>query len=437
MQASLNFAASYIIIFLPISLISGAFLADLSVVLIDILFLYHLYKEKNFKYLNNIFFKFLIIFNIYISIRSIFADDLFFSLKSSLTYFRFTILIFAIKFFLERDQKLLNIFSKVFVATILILFIDSLFQYINGYNLLGFKIENPDKLNSLFGDEGVLGSYLIRLLPLFLVSLLNFNKNNYLFVLTLFTFAIFIFLSGSRSSIALYILFFFTFFLVFIQYRKILIYYFVVLFTLTYLIIQNFNFNLNETKNIIISEEDQKRIEKNLDDKLSYTAYYNFVDPLKRIFKDGKNLGQITIFSEVYDSHYRTAYKMFVGNPLFGVGNKMFRKLCNDQNYLIDKFSCSTHPHNLYLQILAENGFIGFIFLILILIYTVSNIVREFFYRNFKKIKKINDKQLLLLMGVFLNFWPIIPFGNFYNNWLSILIYLPIGFLLYFSSTND
>lgn len=239
MQSSFNLAATYLIIFLPISLILGAFLADLSVLLIDIIFLYHLYKEKNLQYLNNIFFKFLIIFNIYISIRSIFADDLFFSLKSSLTYFRFAILIFAIKFFLERDQKLLNIFSKVFVITILVLFIDSLFQYINGYNLLGFKIENPDKLNSFFGDEGVLGSYLVRLLPLFLVSLLSFNKNNYLFVLTLFSFGLFIFLSGSRSSIALYILFFFTFFLVFIQYRKILIYYSVLLFILSYLIIQD------------------------------------------------------------------------------------------------------------------------------------------------------------------------------------------------------
>ena len=81
--------------------------------------------------------------------------------------------------------------------------------------------------------------------------------------------------------------------------------------------------------------------------------------------------------------------------------------------------------------------FIGFIFLILILIYTVSNIVKENSFIEILKKKKINDKQLLLLMGVFLNFWPIIPFLEFYNNWLSILIYLPIGFLLYFSSTND
>ena len=35
---------------------------------------------------------------------------------------------------------------------------------------------------------------------------------------------------------------------------------------------------------------------------------------------------EITMFSKVYDAHYRTAYKMFKENIFFGVGNKMYRK---------------------------------------------------------------------------------------------------------------
>ena len=169
MQTYLNITAKYLIFLLPAFLISGPLLSDSTVVLIDIIFLLLLYKENNFKYLNNSLFKFLLFFNIYISLRSLFAEDIFLSLKSSLFYIRFTIFIFAIKYFLERDKNLLSFFSKGIILTILILFIDSLFQYINGYNFLGFKLDNPDKLNSLFGDEGVLGSYLIRILPLFLV----------------------------------------------------------------------------------------------------------------------------------------------------------------------------------------------------------------------------------------------------------------------------
>ena len=52
-------------------------------------------------------------------------------------------------------------------------------------------------------------------------------------------------------------------------------------------------------------------------------------------------------------------------------------------------------------------------------------------------LKPVTKMLVIIIIGVFINFWPIVPFGNFYNNWLSILIYLPIGFLLYFRKKND
>ncbi len=442
MQKNLSSIASILIIILPILIITGPFLSDLSVVIIDLIFLFYLYKEKNFKYLNNNLFKFLILFNIYISVRSFFTDEIFFSLKSSLTYIRFSILIFAIKFFLERDKKLLNNFSKVFLITISILFIDSLFQYINGYNLLGFKINNPDKLNSLFGDEGVLGSYLIRFLPLFLVCFLTLNQNKHLFLLNIFIFGVFIFLAGSRSAIALYILFFLTFLFLFNNYRLQFISYVLALVIIIALIFVGSNFQSKKTF-LQIDLEGISQVEVNLKNKFFYTVYYNFYDPIKTIFNKNKmvpapflkqefKFREITMFSKVYDAHYRTAYKMFKENIFFGVGNKMYRKLCSHKKYYTNDFGCSTHPHNLHLQVLAENGLIGFIFILIIFSYTIIVLLREFLYRNFKKIIKIKDKNLILIIGIFLNFWPIVPFGNFYNNWLSILIYLPIGFLLYF-----
>ena len=54
--------ANYLIILLPAFLITGPFLSDLSVVLIDIIFIYYLIKEKNFEFINNFLFKILIIF---------------------------------------------------------------------------------------------------------------------------------------------------------------------------------------------------------------------------------------------------------------------------------------------------------------------------------------------------------------------------------------
>ena len=53
--------------------------------------------------------------------------------------------------------------------------------------------------------------------------------------------------------------------------------------------------------------------------------------------------------------------KMFIQDPFFGVGPKMYRVDC--LNYANEfNFACSTHPHNTYLQLLSETG----IFLVLI-----------------------------------------------------------------------
>ena len=35
------------------------------------------------------------------------------------------------------------------------------------------------------------------------------------------------------------------------------------------------------------------------------------------------------------------------------------------------------------------------------------------------------------------NFWPITSTGNFFNNWISILIYLPISFYMFYKDKND
>ena len=92
--------ANYLIILLPIFLITGPLLTDASIVLIDIIFLYYLFIFKDFKFLDNIYFKYLITFCLVITIRSLFLDqaNLTFSLKSSALYFRFIVLIFAISY---------------------------------------------------------------------------------------------------------------------------------------------------------------------------------------------------------------------------------------------------------------------------------------------------------------------------------------------------
>ena len=75
---SIDKLACYLIILMPIFLVTGPFLSDLSVVIIDLTFLFIIFKEKKLFLLNNKYFKFLMILWIYFSARSLFADDIFF-----------------------------------------------------------------------------------------------------------------------------------------------------------------------------------------------------------------------------------------------------------------------------------------------------------------------------------------------------------------------
>ena len=104
--------------------------------------------------------------------------------------------------------------------------------------------------------------------------------------------------------------------------------------------------------------------------------------------------------------------------------------MCKKPEYYHDQFSCSTHPHNLYLQLFLETGIIGFLFL-LILFLQVSFRILYFVKAKFKN-DTINYAHLFFTIAVFINIFPIAPSGNFFNNWNSILFYYIFSFYLFY-----
>ena len=58
MIKSIDKLACYLIILMPIFLVTGPFLSDLSVVIIDLTFLFIIFKRKKVFYFNNKYFKF-------------------------------------------------------------------------------------------------------------------------------------------------------------------------------------------------------------------------------------------------------------------------------------------------------------------------------------------------------------------------------------------
>jgi O-antigen ligase len=379
-------------------LISGPFFPDLIFSLSSLIFLICIFKNNLFFYFTRkpliIFF----IFCIYCILVSIFfAKDMMFSFGSSLFYFRIGVFSCLIWYLLEKDKKILNYFYYALVISFLALIVDGYIQFFTGTNILGFP-KAGDRISSFFGDELIMGSYLSRLFPLlFALFIVKEKMKLELYFMTLFFLLLsgLILISGERAAFFFYCLSF-LFIVIFMKgYKKLRILLSVSSVIFMIIIISSFN----HVKNRMVS------------------------NPASIITK--------SIFTPAHDSLIRTAYNMFLNKPLVGHGPKMFRVICKDEKYATGVTPCMTHPHNFYVQLLAETGIIGFSFLFSVFVYVLYCAYRQFKSIALRQKRYLTDYQVCLLAGILITVWPVTTNGNFFNNWLMIVYSLPVGFYLH------
>jgi len=88
---------------------------------------------------------------------------------------------------------------------------------------------------------------------------------------------------------------------------------------------------------------------------------------------------------------------------------------------------CNTHPHHIYVQFLSEVGIFGLIFLFIFYFF----ISKSLLIKILKFIKKGIVTNDVVIYGYFFTvFCPLIPSGNFFNNYYSILLYFPLTFVV-------
>lgn len=405
----------YLVIFIPITIISGPLIPEILMFLAIGIFFFKIFKSKKFNYFKNVYTYFFISFFLYINLRSIFVDEIFVSLKSTVFYFRFYLLSLIIWYLLDTSNQFPKQFIKFFLVSIIILISDSVLQFNTGINIFGWEKIHPQRVSGLFGDELVLGSYLIRFLPIIIgvYIFINFEEFNFYKTIILFLIILIFFLgiaiSGDRTAFYLSLLFLpFLINLKKISYIKNKIF---LLGTSFLILLFIFVYTNDSLKKRIVDSTMASMISKG----------------------NEKNETRIILFSNNHENHIKTAIKIFNDNKLFGVGVKQFRFICNDQKYYENKHSCATHPHNVYAQILSELGLFGFIFLMIYFFYVCFRIF-EYIFK--KKNSSINLLSLMALLTIFINLFPFSPSGNFFNNWISMIYFFPIGFYLYSTKKN-
>ena len=407
---------------LPLALLTGPFIPDLIISLSTIIFVYLTIKRKDFIYFKNVFFYIFILFYIYLIFCSLISSDTLFSLKSSIFYFRFGIFSLFIWYLINNNEKFIEIFTYIFICTFLCALIDGHIQFFFNNNLIGLETDGG-RLRLAFDDEPILGSYLSRLFPflLGLIIILKINKKFKFFLIasiSLLTINTILF-SGERTAFGIVIIGIIMLLFFINHFFKIRLFLIIALLALVTTVI------------IIFSSVSERMIDR------TFMQITNN-DPNTKLEKvDFGELNfdftNLVIFSPEHHSLIMSANKMFLDSPFFGHGPNVFRKKCNLDEFAYDDLSCSTHPHNTYIQILAEIGFIGSIpimFIFIFLLYRIFEQKKIFSNSNIKDAKELSDYQICLVITIILTLWPFFPTQNFFNNWINIIYYLPVGFYL-------
>ena len=378
-----------IIYLIIIFLIFGPAIPDLFCSLLALITIYCIFKTKeldeNF-YLLILTFLLLLLPNFF----SIYFPEPFIEQLVNIRYFLFA---FFICTYINLNIDIIIMFLVIVTS---ILSFDLIFQFIFKYNVIGIPI-NPDhgmaRASSFFRDELIAGAYILKFgLPI--IGYYMHKQKNLLVFIFIILYELAIIFSGERMSFILFGIG--LFFLFIFNYRSLKL---IIIYTVSALLV----FAITLT----IFDEVRGRVN-------------NFIL--------SAGMSEKTKFMDSgHGAHFQSAFYIFQENKLFGSGHKTFRLHCkkeNIRNKVISKSeSCSTHPHNIYFEILSESGLIGmFSFIVLI-----SLLLIKFIKSGLHK-SKLNGFLATFIIII----WPISSAGNFFTNRIAVTNFLIVGIMLYF-----
>ena len=411
----------YLLVFIgliPISLAMSIFMADLFGSAAGITLIYIFFKKK-ISFLKPIKKEiFLMIVFYSIILISLFLSDYFkHSFLASFFYFRYFLVSLSIFYLLSKYKFIISIFFYIIMASISLVLLDSIYQYLNGSNLFGYIKPEFSKemsyLTSFFDQEKKLGSYMVRFLPLILALMHLYNEAKYAHLNKYILIVVGLIVINSSERTALFLYFFILASYILTNKKKlrnILISFFIIL--------------IISTSNPMIKK---KYVDLTLNQmELVESRHYNS--------------GVVRYISEEHENLIYTALLNFEDNFLFGSGIKTFHPKCKElkkkyfrdrlgENKKRNKLVCSTHPHSTYFQLLSDIGIFGFLIFFYFLFYIISTFYKILF--KVEKKEQIVMSYYFINLGMLVAIFPLIPSGNVFNNWICLISYFTLGFWLF------
>jgi O-antigen ligase len=415
----------------PLSIIFGPPAINASIILTIISGSYYLYREKSYHFFNKQIFYFAIIFWLYLVINSIFFNFSGNGLEKSFFYLRFILFSFFLFNLIKLlKEKIIFVYCIMFFIT-LFLASDIIFQFLNftkygNKDIFGFPAAmcswnnsikvDCERFSGFFNKELIAGNYLVLfgLTSIFLLTKLI--KKNRIKILFFFFFISFFFvaivISGERNAVLMSFIIILVNLIFNSEFRKILGFYIIklmIIFSISFILLDHIKHR-----------------------------YYEY--PSALFFQTQGEPLIHKVLNNQYGMHSLNAYSIFLDNKFLGSGVRSFRSECKKYSVEIitQKFAsklvkkadmrklnngCSTHPHNLYFELLAETGIFGLIFFLLFL--------SSIFIQKFSFLKNKTEISILASVLIALLF-PLKPTGSIFSTMYSGYIWFFLAFYLAF-----
>ena len=429
---------SYLFLLIPLFLITGPAIPDI-VITLGVIFgiFYILYQKEYENFIKLNLFRISIIFWLSLILISFFSYNKTYSFQDSLIFIRFLLIPFFCYFVFFRDKKFFERLLLILFIIVVFVSIDTLYQFFNytskdGFkeDLLGFKSNWYGRLSGPFGDELIPGSYLSKFSLfgfVFLISKKKLENNIIIQSLYLSIIILVCYVSGERMAFATFSLSLLLLLIFLDGFRKSIILSILIgalfIFLATYLHPFYNDFNIIESTQYHQGQKIEKFFQCENDTEKICSKIIN-IQP--SFFEVIKNFG-----TSAYGEIYFLSFKMFIDNPITGIGINNFKYLCNYnelyKNMMIN-YECASHPHNIYIQWLTEGGLIVFILFILFLFFLVKFIINNTADKKYKIISIV----IILIM-----FWPIMSTGSLIKNWFGIITFFIIGLCMCLSKFKN
>ena len=438
--------------FFPFSFIIGSLVVNLNLILfccIGIFYLKSKILQTKYDFSIKIIFLFFLIIFLSTTINAV-RSQYFDGYESDLNLVRFTKSILFFRYFLFliityllSKYGILD-FKYFFVTSAfasILVSLDLIFQYIFGFNMIGF--ENPipstgtvdegkdsshwakrlafnSRNSGFFGDEYIAGGYIQRF-AFFAVfsSILLFKKKNYVkFIFPLIIICVLgtgILVAGNRMPLVMFIFGLLLIFLFNLKIKKILFISLVALLILLKFIISS-NENYKQSYHVLFYKTKSMMYLPTIKIWSQFEEVDEQSPKIKKFFYKDRT----TRFESNHERIFLTAIDTWKFNKVLGNGIKSFREVCHKLREMPDinmeervfdvnislapeevtyygkkNRLCSNHPHNYYLEVLTETGVVG-----LIIISMTALLFIVFLFKNYKFLKQVSVANFILLSAI-------------------------------------